>query len=257
MLNQPKVVLDLSNPASVKNTLEQIMAKTGDKWRDCRRKSYDIHACKLPAGMVYANKLEQPLSYKAIMEKFRIPIVPLTAVKNVAGAEEYLQKNGCYVTSNEKITLCGTQGEMWEVKLEKLVSSYTNPDGSPIKPECIKLNKWFTISRAGSDVVSEVGLQIPKEIFMTVKTSWGVVYLNDPASPGHYKGDILVFPKSANGGPDYNKSCSPINNSVFALTFDRNVGGWDRIESLIPLEDTFNSTPKIEDLDKFIKDIMR
>lgn len=249
-VQQIQISLNTSSPELTKQGVEQILTQCGGKWRDCRRKAYNIYACKLPANYVYANCLEQTESYNAIMKRFKRPIVPVSAIEKVPGAMDFLKQNGCYVTSQEKITLCGTQGEMWEVKLEKLVSSYTLPDGSAIDTNNLSIGKWFVISRAGSNVATEVGVQIPYKYFVQIVLSWGTVYLNNPRSKGHCKGDILVFPKGPDGGPDYTKSCSPINNSVFALTFDQTVGGWGRSGCIVPLEKTQSNAPTMETLTK-------
>ena len=248
---QIKVSLDFkSNPQSAMQSLNRIIAETDGKWRDCRRKAYNIYACKLPVNYVYANCLEQPESYNAIMKQFKKPIVPVSAVEKVPGAIDFLKKSGCYVTSDAKITLCGTQGEMWEVNLEKFVASYTLPDGAAINPNNLSVGKWFVVSRAGSNVATEVGIQIPYKYFVQIVKSWGTVYLNNPHSNGHCKGDILVFPKGPDGRPDYTKSSSPINNSVFALTFDQTVGGWGRSDCIVPLEKTQSNAPTMEYLTK-------
>ena len=56
-------------------------------------------------------------------------------------------------------------------------------------------------------------------------SDWGqILYVNNPNSDGHNMGDILVAPV-VNGQPNLT-DCSPTNNTVFARTYDLNVGGW-------------------------------
>lgn len=257
MVSQVPVQMLTNNPQVTKQTIDTIIAQSGAKWRDCRRKSYNISACKLPANYVYANCLEQPESYALIMQQFRKPIVALSAIEKAPEVvKTFLKNHGYYVTSNEKITLCGTQGEMWDVKNEKFLQSYTLADGTPINPKNIVVGKWFVVTRAGMNVTTEVGVQIPNKYFMQVVLDWGTVYMNNPKSKGHHKGDILVFPKGPDGGPDYTKSCSPINNAVFALTFDQNVGGWGRSGNIISAEKAQANQPTIEQLNKITEKLV-
>ena len=55
-------MINLNDP----NVLMQIMQETKQKWRNCKRKQYNIFACKMPKDIVFANKLEQPDSFNAM-----------------------------------------------------------------------------------------------------------------------------------------------------------------------------------------------
>lgn len=207
--------------------LEQIRTETGQEWRKCQRKAYQISACKVPAGYIFANKLEQPHSYKALMQQFKTPFVKSSDIPPQSELANILRREGYYETDVSKFVLCGTKGELWDVRDDKLVSSYTLPDGQPVYyiQGGFGLGKWFAVARAQETQPSAMGIQIPKKYLAAFQTSWGSwLKMNDEYSDGHGTGDILVVPV-VNGQFDY-ANASPTNNHVFALTYNLGVGGW-------------------------------
>ena len=197
--------------------IEQIREQTGQKWRDCQRKDYCIYACIVPAGYVFANRLEQPLSYNAIIKANKNnPFMKVDDATRINGLVDFLKVNGCYTTDGSRIVLCGTQGEFWDVKSEKLVSSYTLQDGRGIDLNGIRIGTWFVVRRASESRPSSVAIQLPVKFLGIYQTSWATLRVNDTNSSGHGSGDILVAPKLLNGMPDY-AHISPTNNAVFAF----------------------------------------
>lgn len=214
------------------DVIEQIRQMTNQKWRDCQRKEYCIFAIAAPAGYVFANKLEQPLSYKAICKVTKgNPIISVERLNKNPQLVQYLKENGCYQTDGNRIVLCGTRGELWDVKPEKFVSSYTMPDGSPITKKPLN---WCVVKRASETMPNAVAIQLPIKFHGVYQTSWAMLQVNDLHSEGHGTGDILVAPKTPNG-PDYS-SISPTNNEVFALTYNQNIGGWNKTGMITPVE---------------------
>ena len=205
--------------------IEEIRQKTKQKWRDCQRKDYCIYAIKAPEGYIFANKLEQPLSYKAIMKyNNNNPFISEERISRNKSLSEYVKTHGYYRTDGNRVVLCGTRGELWDVKPEKLASSYTLPDNSPIT----KLPEgWFVVKRASETRPASVAIQLPIKYHGIYQTSWATLHVNDTHSEGHGSGDILVAPKLPDGSPDYS-NISPTNNEVFALTYNQSVGGWSR-----------------------------
>ena len=118
---------------------------------------------------------------------------------------------------------------MWDVKPEKLASSYTLPDNSPITnlPD-----GWFVVKRASETRPTSVAIQLPMRYHGIYQTSWATLHVNDNHSTGHGAGDILVAPKLPDGSPDYN-NISPTNNEVFALTYNQIVGGWNKTNMIL------------------------
>lgn len=211
-------MLNLNDP----QVLAQLMSQTNQKWRNCKRKQYNIFACKMPKDIVFANKLEQPDSFNAMKKVLGKYISTVDECRQHTDLMQVLNQCGCYKTDGECITLCGTAGELWAVKEEKLKSAYTNVNGTAIT----KIPKgWFTVSRAAEQTAQAMGIYIPSQYVGVYKTGWGqVLQVNNPNSDGHNMGDILVAPL-VNGQPNL-ADCSPTNNTVFARTYDLNIGGW-------------------------------
>lgn len=176
----------------------------------------------MPKDIVFANKLEQPDSFNAMQKVLGKYISTVDECRQHPDLMQILAKSGFYQTDGNCITLCGTAGELWTVKEEKLKLAYTNVNGSAIT----KIPRgWFTISRAAEATAQAVGIYIPSKYIGLYQTAWGqALYVNNPNSDGHNMGDILVAPV-VNGQPNL-ADCSPTNNTVFARTYDLNVGGW-------------------------------
>ena len=191
------------------------------KWRPCQRKKYNIFAIQPAGGYVFANRLEQPEQHKYMKSRFKRSIVH---VSKLTEQDKAFLGDNCYITDGTKVVLCGTRGEMWTVKPEKLMSSYTKTDGTPITQ---MPKQWVEVSRAQEGAPSARGIQIPTKYLGVYQASWGQIVANHPASSGHFKGDILVI---SNDGNDV----SVINNEVFANTFNLNVGGWSQSGTITP-----------------------
>lgn len=191
------------------------------KWRNCQRKQYNIYAILPPAGFVFANRLEQPKEFKYIQQRFGKCIVHQSELLQ---QDMHVLGNNCYVTDGRKLVLCGTQGELWTVTPEKFLSSYMKLDGS--RPEKVPTS-WTMFSRVPETAPNAKGIQVPIRYLGIYDAGWGVLRMNDPDSPGHYRGDILVI---SNDG----QSVSTINNAVFANTFNLNVGGWAQSGCIAP-----------------------
>lgn len=183
------------------------------KVRDCQRKKYDVYGTIMPAGLIFANRLEQPKSYKLITQTFKRAVIKREMLSDTQYKQ--LKELGIYETDGHMVTLCGTVGELWTVKPEKLVNSYTNVDGSRITSGP---NKWTTYTRAGETTPQAKGIQLPAKFIGKLQTDWALLTVNDTNSPGHGFGDILVIDKENN--------ISPTNNAVFANTYNLTIGGW-------------------------------
>lgn len=229
----------------VVNITPQIIAALAaqGKVRDCQRKKYDVYGTIMPAGLIFANRLEQPKSYKLITQTFKRAVIKREMLSD--NQYKQLKELGIYETDGHMVTLCGTVGELWTVKPEKLVNSYTNTDGSKIVKGP---NKWTTYTRAGETAPQAKGIQLPTRFIGKLQTDWALLTVNDPDSPGHGFGDILVIDKE--------NSISPTNNAVFANTYNLTIGGWaqsGQIQKIadnnkITLTDVENKWGKYRDL---------
>ena len=89
--------------------IEQIREETKQQWQKCQRKAYQVYAMQMPAGLIFANRLEQPESFAAIWQAMHGHIVEKSNVSPQLAA--FLMQNGYYETDGNRITLCGTHAE--------------------------------------------------------------------------------------------------------------------------------------------------
>lgn len=203
--------------------IEQIRMQTKQEWRKCKRKQYNIFACRVPEGYIFANCLEQPESYNMIRKVFGKDFVHTSKFDDNTQLVDFLKAHGFYRSDGTRIVLKGTKGELWDVKPEKFVSSYCSTSGESISN--MREGEWIEVSRAAESTASAVGIQLPASIVGIYQTSWTTLTVNNPNSLGHGKGDILVAPLLPNGQLDYAR-ISPTNNEVFSMTYDQSFGSW-------------------------------
>ena len=204
--------------------LQRVMAETKQTWRKCQRKNYDVYATIMPAGVMFANRLEQPEVYKQLINCYGTPVI--TPDKKPSS----IDPKSLYTVQEGQVVLCGTRGELWTVKAEKFLKSYTTQYTDNKTLEKKLKQGWVVASRAGEDKPQAVGICIPAKYLVQVQLSWATLYMNDPRSGGHGVGDILVCACDAQGNPMLNSSdnFSPTNNEVFSCTYDLGVGGWTK-----------------------------
>ena len=126
-----------------------------------------------------------------------------------------------YTVSDDGVTviLKGTLGEMWASKLPKVISAYTNPDGSPVREEDFAVKDRYIdiFSRPEPDMY--YAMHVPLDISVTVTTSRGdVLHSNLPGVP-HSEGDYIVCRAGADGGPDLSDLWI-VNGAVFPAWYD-------------------------------------
>lgn len=202
------------------DVIENIRQQTNQKWTKCQRKAYRVYAVRMPAGLIFANRLEQPESFAAIWKATHKRIIAKSRV--TPELANFLKQHGYYETDGNRITLCGTQGELWTVKPEKFMQSYVTANKTPFQTPPLK---WTAALRARETAPSAVAIQVPSRIIGVYQTSWGDrLTVNHPAIK-HGKGDFLVAPFAPNGQIDY-ANISPINHFVFMHTMNLHVGGW-------------------------------
>ena len=203
--------------------IEQIRLQTKQEWRKCKRKQYNIFACKVPEGYVFANCLEQPESYQMIRKNFGTDFVHISKISGNTQLVDFLKTHDFYKSDGTRIVLMWAGGALWDVSPEKFAASYCSISGKPISD--MKEGEWVEVSRAAESTASAVGIQLPVDIIGIYQTSWATLTVNNPNSFGHGKGDILVAPLLPNGQPNY-ADISPTNNEVFSLIYDQSVGDW-------------------------------
>lgn len=157
-----------------------------------RKKQYSIWACMPPVGTKVRNKLELC---------------------------DYI------VAGDKRIVLSGTRGEMQVVTLQKLASTYTFANGTPIKLDelagmmqggCID---WFKITtRVGANQETNFACFVPKRITFSIPLDGGGMLQGNAPGISHGKGDFILT-GSHNLQPDLRWPWV-VNGEVFADTYD-------------------------------------
>lgn len=192
------------------------------KFKQTRKKRYDVYMCMPARGTNVINKLE--------------------------GAQ--------YETSDNKpFVLSGTVGEKWVIDANKLAKTYTFADGSPITPETLQTRlkngiiDWvrLTTKQAGVDINFAAHLPLSVTNY-PVQTSWGdVLYANRDGIP-HGKGDFIVC-ASINGQPNLN-DVWVVNGEVFPTTYDMRAfpgfGSGTAKDTPVPKSITGQESPRIK-----------
>ena len=116
------------------------------------------------------------------------------------------------------VVLKGTVGEQWVTKLEKVISTYTKPDGSALTAEDFAGKDTFIDLKTKAAPDTNFACFVPVDVRISINTAWGdVLHVNDPAAE-HGAGDYLVCPNK-DGKPDFS-DVWVVNGAIFAKTYD-------------------------------------
>lgn len=206
--------------------IKQVMQLTGQKMRDCQRKAYTVSACRMQAGVVFANCLLQPRSFEAICKATCGTPFILQADAVKAGIVPVLEQYGYYVTDGESVVICGTRGELYLEPLYGLRDNYTLSSGKMLSASVFAPNEWVHIQHRSEVEAHARGIQLPVNFLGVKQTKTGPLCANDAYASNHYTGDIIVIPYD--GKTHYYDRALPVNNAVFADTFNKSAGSWGR-----------------------------
>lgn len=161
------------------------------------------------------------------MQQFRKGDYVIHARYAYPGEYVYNELEGSeYTTSDDKpIVLCGTVGELWTVSFDKLASTYTFADGTPITDNDLGYRlpqsdeAWVEIRPIQDfNAPTIFAYQTDPGEQVQVQTSWGeVLTANRPGIP-HGNGDWIVFANDGYGNPNENDSWI-VNGAVFETTY--------------------------------------
>lgn len=168
-----------------------------ENYRKTRKKKYEITICMPPVGTKVFNKLEK--SY--------------------------------YVTdAHKQFVAIGTVGEQWVIDINKLCSTYTLANGTPINPTILKpmvvpmihegkrvgvIKKFKVATLPGP--INWAFKTSAKDIFQ-IPTAWGDVLTVNAPGVGHSTGDYLVC--ADGGGYPLLTDRWVVNGEVFPTTYD-------------------------------------
>ena len=167
--------------------LQDYLSETDEQWFLTRKKEYTIQAMMVSGEFSFHNDLE--------------------------GTDYTVTDDG------RTVVLKGTMGEMWPAGIEKVMSSYTKPDGSRIgKDDFTPRNEFIDITAVPASG-SRYAMHVPVDVSVTVETSSGdILHTSLPDVP-HGDGDFLVCEISEDGMPDLT-DLWVVNGSVFPDTYD-------------------------------------
>lgn len=210
-------------------TIQNIRQIVPDKdFYPCRRKAYQVCARRMPAGIVFANKLEQPTSYKQIIELTNgNPFISLKDFNTYFGRTEQTKIPAHYTSNGTDIVVCGTAGELWLTSINSFIKGYRDNNGETFDLQHL-LNDWFLAERPAEENAVLAGIQLPAEYLGVCKTPYGALWANHPDAPGHGAGDIIVVPYSGVYLDTDPTHLYVVNNAVFTRTFDRRVNHWNK-----------------------------
>ena len=168
-------------------TLQEYLEDTDEQWFLTGKKEYTIQAMMVSDDYSFRNELE--------------------------GTDYTVTDDG------HTVVMKGTVDEMWPTDIDRVMSSYTRPDGSRLeKEDFIPKDTLISITSIPTGD-THYAMFVPDTVTMTVETSSGyILHANMPGVP-HGDGDFLVCGISEDGGPDLS-DLWVVNGSVFPITYD-------------------------------------
>lgn len=241
--------IDFNNPANYKN---------------CSKKLYDIYVCIPPKNTIVINKLEQADVVKALGGKTYLTVEQIEKMQKsnpsmIAQLQQLVAQGRAYaVTDATPFVLCGTVGEMWTIKADKLVNNYNFlQGGQPLAINQQTLNQrlhgkyldWTLIRTSPQATAGQnMACFVPNAQKGQIQTSWGAVLNINGVGVTHGKGDFVVCAKLPNGRPNLADRWV-VNGEIFANTYN-NQGWTDCLKSSGIRNITINMLPKlISDID--------
>ena len=135
------------------------------------------------------------------------------------GVKVYNELEDChYTTTDEKcVVLTGLVGEQWVTSKQKLVSTYTNEDGTEINlDEVTEATGTFRVKT--KEGTTNWATHVPASEVVEVQTSWGDILVANRPEIQHDEGDYLVC-GDKDGKPDTADKWV-VNGRIFKLTYD-------------------------------------
>lgn len=216
--------VDIDNPSSYKN---------------CAKKQYEIYVCMPPKNTIVINKLEQADVVKALGGKTYFTVEQIEKMQKynppmLAQLQQLVSQGRAYaVTDATPFVLCGTVGEMWTIKADKLANTYNFlQGGQPLAINQQTLNQRlhgkyldWTLIRTSSQATAGQNMAcfVPSSQKGQISTSWGSALNYNGVGVKHGKGDFIVCAKLPNGKPNLGDRWV-VNGEIFATTYNNQ--GW-------------------------------
>ena len=200
--------------------MTKVNIEDAKNYKKCAKKSYEVSACIPAQGTLIINKLEQAALYKKLGNKsyFTAEQVAKNNLMNKYANE--IKSGAMYLADGKTICLCGTVGELWLTKVEKVVNTYTFAEGQPVSPELLEKGWRKLKTKPTFGGATNFACFVPTSQKGQIKTSWAVLNYNDPLTK-HGKGDFIVCAALPNGKPNLADKWV-VNGEVFATTYTNN-----------------------------------
>lgn len=236
--------IDINNPSSYKN---------------CSKKQYEIYVCMPPKNTIVINKLEQADVVKALGGKTYFTVEQIEKMQKsnppmLAQLQQLVAQGRAYaVTDATPFVLCGTVGEMWTIKADKLAGTYNFlQGGQPLAINQQTLNQrlhgkyldWTLIRTSPQATAGQnMACFVPSSQKGQIQTSWGAVLNINGVGVSHGKGDFIVCAKLPNGQPNLGDRWV-VNGEIFATTYN-NQGWTDCLNQSSIKNITIDSLPRL------------
>lgn len=133
--------------------------------------------------------------------------------------ENVLEGNSGVVTDDGiTVLLKGTVDELWPSKLEKVMGTYTKPDGTELTAADFVPKDTYIDLKTKAQPDTNFAMFIPAGIQVVVETAWGDVLTANRPGVEHGEGDYLVSVVK-DGEPDLGDVWI-LNGAVFPNTYD-------------------------------------
>lgn len=217
----------------------QVDINNASSYKNCAKKQYEIYVCMPPKNTIVINKLEQADVVKALGGRTYFTVDEIekmqkTGNPRLAELQQLVGQGRAYaVTDATPFVLCGTVGEMWTIKPDKLASIYNFlQGGQPLAINQQTLNQrlngkyldWTLIRTSPQATAGQnMACFVPSSQKGQIQTSWGSILNYNGVGVSHGKGDFIVCGKLPNGQPNLADRWV-VNGEIFATTYNNQ--GW-------------------------------
>lgn len=198
-----------------------------------------------PKNTIVINKLEQADVVRQLGGRtyFTVDDIKRLQAQNPAmiiTLQQLVGQGRAYaVTDATPFVLCGTVGEMWTIKPDKLASTYMFlQNGQPLQINQQTLNQrmkngvldWTVIRTSPQATAGQnMACFVPTAQKGQIQTAWGSVLNLNGTGISHGKGDFIVCAKLPNGQPNLADRWV-VNGEIFATTYNNQ--GWTQCLNL-------------------------
>jgi hypothetical protein len=131
---------------------------------------------------------------------------------NVLEGNDYIA-----MPNGSDVVMKGTIDELWRTPLERVLTTYTKEDGSPLAVNDFILDQYIPMLAKEDD--GYFACFVSKNNQIEIQTAWGDVLIGNRPEVPHGEGDYVLCRLGADGGPDFSDVWI-VNGAVFPATYD-------------------------------------